>query len=145
MKDRLVELLIKGNNQPCGNGSPWEDDYCKGCEYEGKKDCRVLQLADYLLAKGVIVPPCKVGDKVYHIRKATCENIDGLYNICEFYRHSEDNLCALPKGECPYVYRIAECNVTMDNLLIVTEKWGKTVFLTKEEAEQALRKEDEGK
>ena len=56
MRDRLIELLIKGNNQPCGNGSlPWEDNYCKGCEYENKKDCRVLQLADYLIANGVVV------------------------------------------------------------------------------------------
>lgn len=139
MRDTLIELLIKGNNQPCGNGYPWEDNYCTGCEYENKKDCRVLQLADYLLENGVIVPPCKIGDKVYHIRQATCENIDGSYTICEFYRHSGDNLCALPKGKCTNQYRISECCVSRDNLLIVTEKWGKTVFPTKVEAEQVLK------
>ena len=36
--------------------------------------------------------------------------------------------------------------VTKNNFLDVCENWGKTVFLTREEAEQALqRKEDEGK
>lgn len=126
MKERLIELLngaVDEVKQTCGGANT---------------------IADYLLENGVIVPPCKVGDKVYHIRETTCENIDGLYTICEFYRHSGDNLCALPKGKCPNKYRIAECCVSRDNLLIVTEKWGKTVFLTREQAQAKLKEGGKG-
>lgn len=46
MRDRLVELI----NQRIDN-----------------KTWTVAELADYLLANGVIVPPCKVGDKMYKL------------------------------------------------------------------------------
>lgn len=47
-KERLVELLFNAPN---------EDGY----------GCTSVELADYLLSNGVIVPPCKVGDTVYDI------------------------------------------------------------------------------
>ena len=130
MRDRLIELLLKKY-----------DHFCDQCGVN--KDSHYTDnLADYLLANGVIVPPCKVGDKVYHIRESTCENVDGLYTICEFY---DEGMCAC-KTRCPHIHRIVECYVDMVNLPRVMEKWGKTIFLTKEEAEKALqRKEDEGK
>lgn len=96
-------------------------------------------LADHLIENGVIVPPCKVGDKVYVIMGTSCEDIDGVYTTCEFYNLKSENLCTLPKGKCPYRYRIAECYVTEMNLLRFTAEWGKTVFLTKEDAEQKLK------
>lgn len=93
------------------------------------------QIADHLLKNGVIVPPCKVGDKVYSLIETTCENTDGVYTVCEFY---DEGMCAC-KTKCPHIYRIAECLVDNGNLLIFTAKWGTSVFLTKEEAEQALK------
>lgn len=44
-RERLIELL----DQNCGYS----------------EEQKAETLADYLLANGVIVPPCKVGDKVY--------------------------------------------------------------------------------
>lgn len=82
-----------------------------------------------------IVPPCKVGDVVYSLIETTCENTDGVYTVCEFY---DEGMCAC-KTKCPHIYRIAECLVDNGNLLIFTAKWGTSVFLTKEEAEQALK------
>ena len=83
------------------------------------------EIADYLLANGVIVPPCKVGDKIYIVAEITKKIIEctviGAW-ICE--------------GNCTI---ITDCG-TIYNL-----SFEETVFLTKEEAEQALRKEDEGK
>lgn len=51
MRDRLVELL----------------DEARSMEASGI-DCKVSNeyIADHLLAEGVIVPPCKVGDEVYY-------------------------------------------------------------------------------
>ena len=132
MRERLIELIKQG-------------DKTFADKYEGKVMSHIDEVyefvADYLLANGVIVPPCKVGDTVYNLMECSCENIDGVYTVCEFY---DEGMCAC-KTICTHLYRIEKCLVTDGNLLIFTKKWGKTVFLTKEEAEQALRKEDEGK
>ena len=92
-------------------------------------------LADHLLANGVIVPPCKVGDKVYmatpngNIRETiiieinteqsryeTKINISGVYEV----------------DELPFFTQI------------LTDNFGKTVFLTKEEAEEKLNELNKG-
>lgn len=72
---------------------------------------------------------------VHVLIECSCENIDGAYTVCEFY---DEGMCAC-KTKCPYLYRIQESLVTNGNLLIFTEEWGKTVFLTREEAEKALK------
>ena len=123
MRDRLVGLLFKPFIQHKIN------------ELSDTGD-----IADHLIENGVIVPPCKVGDVVYVIMETSCEDIDGVYTTCEFYNLKSENLCTLPKGKCPYRYRIAECYVTEMNLLSFADRWGKTVFLTKEESEQELQK-----
>ena len=96
-------------------------------------------IADCLLDDGWIRPPCKVGETVYSLMECTCEDIDGVYTPCEYYTKIAEKMCSHPKGDCPYEYRIAECIVTDMNLLRFTKKWGKTVFLTKSEAEQKLK------
>ena len=79
-------------------------------------------VADYLLANGVIVPPCKVGDTVYFL-DAIC--VDDGYCI--------NNCCCI---DCKY----AELQVReIDFDLSMYKEIGKTVFLTKEEAEEKLR------
>ena len=54
MKDRLVELI---------------DNACKDANLHDKTRRVNEQVADYLLANGVIVPPCKVGDIVYFVAR----------------------------------------------------------------------------
>lgn len=97
-------------------------------------------VADYLLDNGIIAPPCKVGDIVYSIQECSCEDIDGVHTECEFYGYgADDRICAIPNGEkCPYQYRVVECYVMELNILMFTREWGKTVFLTREDAEKAL-------
>lgn len=51
-------------------------------------------IVDHLLANGVIVSPCKVGDTVYHIRKFCESNED----YKEFYRPSKEF-----EKNCPYL------------------------------------------
>ena len=50
MRDRLIELIRKARKNTKG----------ANCDLE-----REMRFADFLLENGVIVPPCKVGDKVY--------------------------------------------------------------------------------
>ena len=59
MRDRLIELL-KQVNFDFG-------EECVACCEDGYKCTPMLEdfFADHLLANGVIVPPCKVGSKIY--------------------------------------------------------------------------------
>ena len=82
-------------------------------------------IADYLLENGVIVPPVKVGDVVWLISD------NGQY---VFDTDVEIVFC---DRDGIYIE-------TIRNDVFTEVDFGKTVFLTKEEAEVALRK-DEGK
>ena len=55
-RERLVELL-----------SGYYKEYAGGIFVFSIPDEEAEEIADYLLANGVIVPPCKVGDMVYRI------------------------------------------------------------------------------
>lgn len=72
-------------------------------------------IADYLLDNGVIVPPVKVGDTLYMI-------VEKRAKISREYFHF-----------------IKKTKLTFLNLERVLKFWGKTVFLTKEQAEKALK------
>ena len=84
------------------------------------------EYAEELLANGVIVPPCKVGAKVYVITSQT-SNGENLYIFEDIITHYVvcDNYTLM----C-FENHIAEAN----------HNWDK-VFLTKEEAEQALKEQ----
>ena len=79
-------------------------------------------LADYLLEHGVIVPPCKVGDTVY--RPSDCLGVVQFviisFNIYESEMFFTDD---------------------SENIIYLSDI-GKTVFLTREEAERALKERE---
>lgn len=112
-RERLIELL-------------------KMVEYQYTIMCSIFteNVADWLLQHGVIVPPCKAGDTVY------CENEE--YEIYQFYFRSEN------KTETPAIRFFAECmyNANCDDIDFWDYEIGKTVFLTREEAEAALKKRE---
>lgn len=102
-------------------------------------------IADYLLENGVIVPPCKVGDTVYiknkpvkvsfiHIdnKDVTCcvefDCVDCY--VCPFY---EDVVSWEGEHDC----------ATNGFLEFTADDIGKTVFLTREDAEKALKEREE--
>lgn len=95
---------------------------------------REFFIAETLLANGVIVPPCKVGDRVFIIEKEYRLNkVEHKIITCEIefiYVSSKTKRYHTKKLECPY----------MDNGFNFRPKdIGKTVFLTKEEAEEKLK------
>lgn len=87
------------------------------------------QIADHLLANGVIVPPCKVGDIVYAKYSGTNEIeyyvVDKVAHIGSNYFEFEAHL----ENEDGY---------TVDIIEFVATEIGKTVFLTEEEADKKL-------
>mgnify|MGYP007111660605 FL=1 len=103
MRDRLVELLYKLHRS---------------------KIPSMGEIADHLLANGVIVPPCKVGDKVYRTFGNYCgEKIfEGVVDQISIFNNREIRF---------WVYG--------HPLGFACHDIGKTVFLTREEAEKALK------
>lgn len=132
MRDRLIELLQDIDHYPektCPKYGTGEE--CGDCQYklETEKGCDLYaRKADYMIAKGLMYPPCKVGEDVWcivkdlnqvlegHVRRITV--LDGFINV----------YCGV-RGYYEQVY--------------TNEEFQDMVFLTKEEAEQALRKGDE--
>lgn len=95
--------------------------------------CHAGALADYLIENGVILPPCKVGDTVYYINR---------YNHIMLYKHEVYEaevvrLVVTRYGVSP-VIRVKSVYSTYE---IPGVEFGKNVFLTREEAEQALKGE----
>lgn len=103
MRERLIEAMVKASE--------------KFDEIDCTPNQAIEILADYLLANGVIIPPCKVGDKVYYISfnkvyEGKCHAIT-IHNILQIHLYDYDG----------------------DNASYPASK----VFLTKEEAENALK------
>ena len=108
--ERLIELLSKIN--------------FKAPPYEIKTE----DIADYLLANGVIVPPCKVGDTVWYLIEDDIpehrwylseEKVEGVSSEGLYVNELQDGT------GCFYFDSYSEI--------------GKTIFLTKEEAEEKLK------
>ncbi len=113
MRDRLIELLNKKY-----------DHFCDQCGVN--KDSHYTEnLADYLLANGVIVPPCKAGDTLYLVRQDVKKIIEVIVTAI-IQRHT---------------FQYAEVDIVEDNRksLICLSYWGNRLFPTKEEAKQALK------
>lgn len=126
MRDKLIELLIKSGVtwNPCG-------------------------VADSLLENGVVALPCKIGQTVYKIeplwyetfgaKKHKCFNCEHYYEggYCDPAECGLGNKCCYhikeTKSDLRHIGDWIEPNVFTKEIA-----WGKTVFLTREEAEQAL-------
>ena len=115
-RERLIELLK--NNCSCIN----ED--CKKCGCVDK--CFTYREADYLLANGVIVPPCKVGTHLYRIthpyRKAPKVTEYIVKNFRTFGKKHRLQI------------EVQALNVPITNWMNYTD-----FYKTKEEAEKALK------
>ena len=126
MKERLIELL---RNIP-----PME--ITVGGRANGKTYKTMGHIADYLLANGVFVPTLNCGDRVWFIPK-------GLGEVCEAtVIRVEYNYFTSPQEwiAIDYISSIVgkhEYKSRIDLML------GKTVFLTKEEAEKALKEKQQ--
>ncbi len=115
---------------------------CDSCGENTSSYCAEA-IADHLLANGVIVPPCKVGDVVYehnnHVWTDECCDCEHFFvggfgdpNECG---RTEDGL------KHPDCVQIKESVVTQHDILfnLCFDKFGKTVFLSYEDAEKALK------
>jgi hypothetical protein len=112
-RERLIEILL--------DGATFTD------EYKNTARMQAEYAADHLLANGVIVPPCKVGDITYILDY-------------EVNNHLESKL----RGIAPSVVEaivIEDEGVWIENehAKYHITSFGETIFLTKEDAEKALK------
>lgn len=105
MRDRMIEL--------CKQATTAYLNYLDSLDQKGLIDTegRAKFIADYLLANGIIVLPCKIGTRVYRL--------------------IPDLSVTWPD---PSEYKIIWDTFKLDDIYT----FGKTVFLTREEAEKAL-------
>ena len=135
MRDRLIELLKELKKYT------YEEIMLNGnCEQRLYAVEHIDELeADYLLDNGVIVPPCKVGTKVYFVHEICDENGDEV-----LYIDTGEIRSFSLQDTGLWMYCRYKTGLTYWHK--VDSEFGTEVFLTREEAEKALkRKEDEGK
>lgn len=104
-REKLIELLENAPATPNGERN-------------------VATLADHLLANGIIVPPCKVGDTLYSI----VEGINQIF-VGEVYEGFF--------GRYGIAFRSTRKGYF--TLFFTEEDIGKTVFLSRDEAEKAVK------
>ena len=111
MRDRLIELI-------------------ESARYWGANTSE--EIADHLLAEGVIVPPCKVGMTLYFLYNSPYADKPDLtpriYKTTNWYFEVDKTGIVINTSD------IHSFNKNYDYYL------GETVFLTKKEAEEALAK-----
>ena len=118
MRDRLVELHKRAFEHFLETGEPVSHE----------------NYADFLLAEGVIVPPLWVGQTVYSYN----------HYLGGVFAYLIDNVCIGSLGKSG-IYWAFEANChdeetdeLLDELDFDLDYIGKTVFLTREEAEKAI-------
>jgi hypothetical protein len=123
MRDRLIEIL----REPT--------PIIRWYDLVGESRMSIVdaeRYADHLLKNGVIVPPCKVGDTLYVLVGEPSQTI------------AEFHVRTVVFGEVHDVIGLTNKSV----ITIWDKRWydlfGKIIFLTREEAEQALKGETHG-
>ena len=118
-RDRLIELIDEAIND---------------------EETSYSNIADYLLANGVIVPPCKVGDTVYCIEHKTIH--EGIVKLVKSLTYENETIFFV-ESECEIVNPFYSDGRKMKHgIMAVWEveygSWHRA-FLTREAAEQALK------
>lgn len=101
---------------------------CENCVGWGQGIfCFSYLVAEHLLANGEIVPPCSIGQPIWRLYNWTVKDAE--------IREGKVSMLQ-QKADKSWKIRISINSSVQD---ITTDEIGKTVFLTKEEAEGALK------
>lgn len=120
-----------------------DEDGCGTYEIEGSE-----YVADHLLANGVIVPPVKVGDKVYVLIQVVSDKRNERYfTILEAVAVGYEERCGDRKRwefevNLPYISGQLKEETMIKKLNLSESEFDNIVFLSREEAEKALDAKD---
>lgn len=125
-REKLIELLAVN--------CPMKKQRCVGCD-DGKyyspqcKSDMYGETADRLIANGIIVPPVKIGQKVYTIPRSAIRE----WTVCGVWISADP--------ECSYAHIYWEKNGHhMESRAVNFGDIDRVLFLSREEAEAALTK-----
>ena len=100
-------------------------------DFKGTDEEGYAEFADYLISNGVIVPMCYIGQPIWyiceHVYAGTVEIEEGKISMIQ------------QKADKSWKFRITVNSSVWD---FTPEKIGTRYFLTKEEAEQAIRERE---
>lgn len=112
----------------------------------------IERVAEYLMANNVVVLPCKIGDKAYYVDKGRMREttVREIY----FYTNNSWNMmlefgCEEECDDCPFESWSQSycgewsCGGEYGTWTVDNDDFGKTVFLSKEEAENVLKERKE--
>lgn len=112
-RERLIKLIEQCS---CHYSPPCTGE-CGECHNVEMYDWNIEHIADHLLANGVIVPPCKVGDYVRFKGLTSLWRVDAIH----YYREG-----------------LPQISVTNGKITTTVTDDGMFEVLTREEAERAL-------
>lgn len=129
MRDRLVEL-IKKQRETCQNANC---GHCGFASFGCYPDCQAKMLAKFILEDGWMRPPCKVGQTVWLIKSLNWQHTE--------WGIKEGKVSMIQqKADKSWKFRITENHSVSD---YTVDAIGKTVFLTREDAEANMKEGDE--
>ena len=133
-REKFIDLVCEGMAESgCG----------LDCNLPSKQYCdRCVKTADYLLrflASELNLPPCKIGDKIYVIPSSSHWRINNMYEsmkpLNRIYEQTVDEIHIYRSG-----YSVSSCEGVQHQPSVL---FGETWFLTREEAEKALKGREE--
>lgn len=134
MRDRLIELLM---SKSCKHNKCPDDVQCDDCEHLAVFDGDAEKIADAILADGWMRPPCKVGQTIYYHFQFRNKS------ILPFTRKAKVKKIYCSNSKMKFVVDVELIDAKEKGIMksFCFDDFGKTVFLTEKEAEQALRKD----
>ncbi len=127
-RERLIELIKKSRRE-------W---LSKEYDNDTEKSFNDEYIAEYLLANNVVVLPCNVGDTVYYIN----EYYDIYLHKDTIYEAKVARMVITKNNEISLVIHIKDESGLMEYPNV--KDFGKTVFLTRAEAEAKLKEMQNG-
>ena len=131
MREKLIELLGKvtctGNGESLGSCPDRKYGLCG--EVANLSYCVIQNIANYLIANGVTVLPCKIGDTVWAVRYYGKTPVIKKCVVSEMM-YLEDMRLGIA--------------VKSNNKYSVRGFWGKDIFATREECVAALPEPSKG-
>ncbi len=121
MREKLIELIENANVQINGNILPY-------------RDYGIETLADHLISNGVFAPPCEIGDTVFALWDVPTE---AKYVV--YYADVVEIRISKKNGKKTITYLLEPLGFRGRRKEYRIDDFGKTVFLTREEAEKALK------
>lgn len=109
----------------------------------GVSPAEIQRLMDIVTAEAegrLLVLPCKVGDTVYRLNRTPYgKRFMDAYPELEVYAYQVTTIYGEKPGLILFAHRLLNGSITTSYVTFSGEDFGKTVFLTREEAEAALR------